>query len=571
MVVPVPVVLQEDNVETLTDDVFDRVDRLASPRLVEYWEQDPCMYEQEAVADMAAPMEAAAAAREGSGAGRGAQVVIEAQFQVGEYEIVILSANDSSALDTWLRDNGYNIPDGAEPILRPYVEEGMKFFVAKVDIEEVAFEDGQAMLSPLRFHYDSEDFRLPVRLGLLNSSGKQDLIVHILAENQRYEVANYENVTIPTNIDVADDVRERFGEFYAALFDRTLERNPGSVVTEYAWQATGCDPCPGPVLSVSDLTTLGADVLPGLDAGARTATLSASQPTTAGPLPAVNVYRMINMFTSQLQGCYEQEASTSSGEPFTGRAMVAFTVAPDGTVSGTPRVEQPGVGGGLQQCLAREIGSIRFPSTGATETEVRLPLNMSMQAQASWQVQNRLNGFVLTRLHARYAKETLGEDLVFRPADPITGGREVRGPDGELEHGSQSAGTNNFQARYAIRHRWEGPIECDDPRRGIWGGPPSGVDRGSEPQAAQDLAFAPRGRVSLPELVKQDIPELEVTAAAAAQPPVSTGGGGGGGTGASGGGGGSGCDCDVTGGGPLGGTALLALFGALWLRRRRRH
>ena len=42
MVVPVPVVLQKENVKTLPADVFDRVDSLAAPRLVEYWEQDPC-------------------------------------------------------------------------------------------------------------------------------------------------------------------------------------------------------------------------------------------------------------------------------------------------------------------------------------------------------------------------------------------------------------------------------------------------------------------------------------------------------------------------------------------------
>jgi hypothetical protein len=42
MVVPVPVVLNQDNVKTLPADVFGRVDRLAAPRLVEYWEQDPC-------------------------------------------------------------------------------------------------------------------------------------------------------------------------------------------------------------------------------------------------------------------------------------------------------------------------------------------------------------------------------------------------------------------------------------------------------------------------------------------------------------------------------------------------
>ena len=42
MVVPVPVVLHEGDVKTLPREVFDHVDALGSPRLVEYWEQDPC-------------------------------------------------------------------------------------------------------------------------------------------------------------------------------------------------------------------------------------------------------------------------------------------------------------------------------------------------------------------------------------------------------------------------------------------------------------------------------------------------------------------------------------------------
>src|SRR5262245_51302682 len=42
MVVPVPVVLQKENVKTLPPWTFDQIDTIAAPRLVEYWEQDPC-------------------------------------------------------------------------------------------------------------------------------------------------------------------------------------------------------------------------------------------------------------------------------------------------------------------------------------------------------------------------------------------------------------------------------------------------------------------------------------------------------------------------------------------------
>ena len=42
MVVPVPVILKKENVKTLPSNVFNKIDKLSAPRLVEYWEKDPC-------------------------------------------------------------------------------------------------------------------------------------------------------------------------------------------------------------------------------------------------------------------------------------------------------------------------------------------------------------------------------------------------------------------------------------------------------------------------------------------------------------------------------------------------
>jgi len=400
LVIPVPVVLHEENVKTLPREVFQRVDTAAAPRLVEYWEQDPCpppelpdltlrKYEMEA-SSVSAPA--------------GGGVTVEAEFTVGEYEVVILSAEDSLGLDTWLRDQNYKIPEGAEAVMRPYVQNDMKFFAAKVDPKKVTFEDGRARLSPLRFHYDDDTFSLPIRLGLLNSQGTQDVIVHILAK-ERYEAANFPNVTIPTNLDVAESAREQFGAFYGDLFSRTVEKNPGAVVTEYAWQASSCDPCPAPSLSTSEVKLLGADVLP------------------------------------------------------------------------------------------------------------------SMKDIDEWALPGQ---FVLTRLHARYGKD-LGEDLVFRAAEPIAGGRESRDPQGKLEHGSRQNAHNMFQGRYAIRHAWRGPITCLNPKRGNWGGPPDGGAR--RVSAAKDAAFAKNESVDLASLLLSDVPELDIQAAGVAVSPAPTGSG----------------------------------------------
>src|SRR4051794_38029098 len=112
MVVPVPVVLQKDNVKTLPRGVFDRLDQLTAPRLVQYWEQDPCEHPRGGDFEFARGDMAFAPATKESAAPPPQAVRVEAEFSVGEYEILVLSADDSAALDTWLRQNEYRIPEG---------------------------------------------------------------------------------------------------------------------------------------------------------------------------------------------------------------------------------------------------------------------------------------------------------------------------------------------------------------------------------------------------------------------------------------------------------------------------
>ena len=49
-------------------------------------------------------------------------VTIEARYTVGEYDILILSAQQSSGLETWLRENGYMIPAGASAVIAELLE-----------------------------------------------------------------------------------------------------------------------------------------------------------------------------------------------------------------------------------------------------------------------------------------------------------------------------------------------------------------------------------------------------------------------------------------------------------------
>ncbi len=88
---------------------------------------------------------------------------------------------------------------------------------------------------------------------------------------------------------------------------------------------------------------------------------------------------------------------------------------------------------------------------------------------------DRTSGFVLTRLHTRYAPDGVVGDLVLRPAPPIAGGREVHAADGDFEKGAHASDANDFRTRYVVRHPWTGTIACTEPHRGSWGGYPGGA------------------------------------------------------------------------------------------------
>ena len=185
-------------------------------------------------------------------------VTIEDRFSVGEYDILILSAQESDGLETWLRQNDYRIPDGASEVLAPYIRQDMKFFVAKVNLEE--FEDSEfQQLRPLQIEYDSPRFMLPIRLGMLNAENEQDLLVYLLSPNGRAELTNYRTVNVPTDEELPLFVQDEFGDFYPEMFQRSYEREGKNVAfLEYAWDTRGCDPCSATPLNLEELKAAGA-------------------------------------------------------------------------------------------------------------------------------------------------------------------------------------------------------------------------------------------------------------------------------------------------------------------------
>ncbi len=259
MIVPTPSVLDRDQVTTVPSETIAHLDRYTAPRLVEYFDYDPC---QGGEAGFAEPVAEEAVVAEGStrrerreGA-RALGVTIEREFAVGSYDIQMLSARQSDGLAEFLRAEGYTLPDGAEAALQGYITGGMKFFVAKVNLSRHA-ADATQELEPLQISFRSPNFMLPIQLGKLNGDGPQDLIVLALAREGRVGLTNYVTKEIPTDENLPVFVEAFYPQFYRAMIDKLAPRN--GAFLEYAWDMSWCDPCADDPLSFDEFRQLGVD------------------------------------------------------------------------------------------------------------------------------------------------------------------------------------------------------------------------------------------------------------------------------------------------------------------------
>lgn len=257
IVVPVPTVLTKEQIRVAKPQIIQRLDAFSAPRLVEYFDADPC---EERVFLESRPRSATlpvAPASLPQPISQNLGVTVEARYNVGEYDILILSAKESDGLATWLHQNGYKMPRGANTLLKPYIRQKMKFFVAKVNLEKFA-TNGYEFLRPLQISYQSPKFMLPIRLGMMNANQAQDLIVYILSPQGQGEVTNYRTVKIPSNLNLPVYIKSEFNDFYKSMFQTVYTKEDRKVAfLEYAWDMGSCDPCSAEPLSAEELKEAG--------------------------------------------------------------------------------------------------------------------------------------------------------------------------------------------------------------------------------------------------------------------------------------------------------------------------
>ena len=263
MVVPVPVVLKKDQIRVLDGNIFEKLDKYSAPRVVEYHDANPCEPRMEMAMEMASSRNnMATRSAMDDDVKKKPTVKIEAQYEIGEYSILILSATESDGLTNWLKANKYAIPEKANEVLEPYIRNKLKFFVVKVNLDKYK-GGGMTKLRPIQLEYDYDKFMLPIRLGMANAESIQDLTVYAFSRVGRIESSNYRTVEMPTGRNIPLRIKDQFAEFYKAVFERQYKRQGKTAVfLEYAWNLcssnfTKCDPCPSPPPLYADLKEAG--------------------------------------------------------------------------------------------------------------------------------------------------------------------------------------------------------------------------------------------------------------------------------------------------------------------------
>ena len=111
VVIPVPTFIERKQIGVVDMKTIDHLDAYTAPRLVEYHDADPCapmvIASRGGPGAVPAPMALAMAPDQARYKG----VTVEANYDVGEYDVSILSAKESDGLVNFLTDNGYRISE----------------------------------------------------------------------------------------------------------------------------------------------------------------------------------------------------------------------------------------------------------------------------------------------------------------------------------------------------------------------------------------------------------------------------------------------------------------------------
>ncbi|HUT89506.1 MAG TPA: DUF2330 domain-containing protein [Thermoguttaceae bacterium] len=159
------------------------------------------------------------------------RVVVAETGRAGIFDYTVLTASGVETLVAWLRDRQFAVPDGAESVLRRYVEKGWYWLAIRVRSEES--DKPTLAMHPIKYTYHDTDFVYPLVISSVSADEENEIVLYVLADC-RHRPQNWTNVTIPSD-DLQLDDKTPSGTNYEKLVRQMTHRDGGHVfVTEFA-------------------------------------------------------------------------------------------------------------------------------------------------------------------------------------------------------------------------------------------------------------------------------------------------------------------------------------------------
>lgn len=236
-VVPVPA--KPENIKKADDSVFSKLEEITTPKFYKRLASDNGLN-----------------LHFGCGASSGQQISvtplpvrIEEAGAAGIFDYTVLAAEDPAALTKWLNDNKYHLPDGAEPVLKHYVERRWYWLAMRVRPE--ADKQGTLAPHPISYTYQSNELIFPLVISRLSAARENEIVLYVVGPS-RFWCSNWSNMVF-WDFEEGHQIQEvaqtavkgdapRSGTNYEELVRQETGRKKGHLfVTEFSqpWELFG--------------------------------------------------------------------------------------------------------------------------------------------------------------------------------------------------------------------------------------------------------------------------------------------------------------------------------------------
>jgi hypothetical protein len=157
-----------------------------------------------------------------SGAPGEGQVQIVSQAVIGPYETVTIRSTDPKALENWLTEHAYDIPDAIRPTIDQYVHEGFDFIALRL-----APLCNERSMRPVRVVSPGADASLPLRMIAAGIGAQVGITLYVITEG-RYRPQNFPEVLLDEESLAWDRVQNRSN--YEELSQQAMATSNG-----HAW------------------------------------------------------------------------------------------------------------------------------------------------------------------------------------------------------------------------------------------------------------------------------------------------------------------------------------------------